>query len=119
GVFSWLDEVSLFDGVFDGAFGGVRDDEFVGGDGVVRFSSSFVRSTKSFFWRYDGEFDFLKAMGGRGLSGIHSRKVTDMLKVDKIKAKRTKPSTRMKRVQESKAEGEFISNIIPLILYPK
>ncbi|GJS95079.1 hypothetical protein Tco_0802047 [Tanacetum coccineum] len=29
GVLSWLDEVSLVDGVFDGAFGGVRDEEVV------------------------------------------------------------------------------------------
>nr|GEU41755.1 hypothetical protein [Tanacetum cinerariifolium] len=41
--------------------------------------------------------------------------VMDMSKVDKIKAKRTKSGTRMKRVQEIKAEGEFISNLIPLI----
>ncbi|GKA24568.1 hypothetical protein Tco_0710601 [Tanacetum coccineum] len=49
GVLSWLDEVSLVDGVFDGAFGGVRDEEVVVGEGVVRFSSSFVRSTNSCF----------------------------------------------------------------------
>nr|GEW27611.1 reverse transcriptase domain-containing protein [Tanacetum cinerariifolium] len=46
-------------------------------------------------------------------------KVTDMSKVDKIEAKRTKPGTGMKRVQEIEAEGEFISNLISLILYPK
>nr|GEV54162.1 hypothetical protein [Tanacetum cinerariifolium] len=34
--------------------------------------------------------------------------VTDMSKVDKIKAKRTKPGTGMKRFQEIKAEGKFI-----------
>nr|GEX33486.1 reverse transcriptase domain-containing protein [Tanacetum cinerariifolium] len=45
-------------------------------------------------------------------------KVTDMSKLDKIDAKRTKPGTGMKRVQEIKAEGEFISNLIQLILYP-
>nr|GEX97198.1 hypothetical protein [Tanacetum cinerariifolium] len=45
--------------------------------------------------------------------------VMDMSKVDKIKVKRTKPGTIMKKVQEIKAEGEFISNLIPLILYPK
>nr|GEU56131.1 reverse transcriptase [Tanacetum cinerariifolium] len=33
------------------------------------------------------------------------RVVTDMTKVDKIEAKRTKPDTGMKRVQEIKAEG--------------
>ncbi|GJW81154.1 ribonuclease H-like domain-containing protein [Tanacetum coccineum] len=48
-VFSWLDEVSLVDGIFDGAFGGVRDEEVVVGEGVVRFSSSFMISTKSCF----------------------------------------------------------------------
>ncbi|GKB53216.1 putative ribonuclease H-like domain-containing protein [Tanacetum coccineum] len=35
--------------VFDGVFGGVGDEEVVVGEGVVRFSSSFVRSTKSCF----------------------------------------------------------------------
>ncbi|GKE46999.1 hypothetical protein Tco_1478257, partial [Tanacetum coccineum] len=49
GVLSWLDEVSLVDGVFDGAFGGVGHEEVVVGEGVVRLSSSFVRSTKSCF----------------------------------------------------------------------
>ncbi|GJY17619.1 putative reverse transcriptase domain-containing protein, partial [Tanacetum coccineum] len=49
GVFSWLDEVSLVDEVFDGAFRRVGDEEVVVGEGVVRFSSSFVRSTKSYF----------------------------------------------------------------------
>ncbi|GKD75335.1 hypothetical protein Tco_1333617, partial [Tanacetum coccineum] len=37
GVLSWLDEVSLVDRVFDGAFGGVGDEEVVVGEGVVRF----------------------------------------------------------------------------------
>nr|GEU43340.1 reverse transcriptase domain-containing protein [Tanacetum cinerariifolium] len=46
-------------------------------------------------------------------------KVTNMTKVDKNKAKQTKPGTRMKRFKEIKSEGEFISNLIPLILYPK
>ncbi|GJS13049.1 hypothetical protein Tco_0407521 [Tanacetum coccineum] len=40
GVSSWLVEVSLFDGVFDGAFGGVGDEEVVVGEGVVVTSSS-------------------------------------------------------------------------------
>nr|GEX37190.1 hypothetical protein [Tanacetum cinerariifolium] len=44
--------------------------------------------------------------------------VTDMSKVDKIEAKRTKPGMGMIRVQEINAEGKFISNLIPLILYP-
>nr|GEW83126.1 zinc finger, CCHC-type [Tanacetum cinerariifolium] len=45
--------------------------------------------------------------------------VTDMSKVDKYKAKRTKPSTKMERVQEIEAEGKFILNPILLILKPK
>nr|GEX16455.1 hypothetical protein [Tanacetum cinerariifolium] len=28
---------------------------------------------KELFWWYDGEFDFLKAMRGKGLSGIHGK----------------------------------------------
>nr|GEV11641.1 reverse transcriptase domain-containing protein [Tanacetum cinerariifolium] len=44
--------------------------------------------------------------------------VTDMSKVDNNEAKQTKPGTGMKRVQEIKAEGEFISNPILLILKP-
>ncbi|GJU90770.1 hypothetical protein Tco_1303193 [Tanacetum coccineum] len=59
-VFSWLDEVSLVDGVFDGAFGGVRDEEVVVGEGVVRFSSSFVRLTKSCFGGMMVSLIFLK-----------------------------------------------------------
>ncbi|GKD90881.1 hypothetical protein Tco_1366388, partial [Tanacetum coccineum] len=42
--------------------------------------------------------------------------VTDIAQKDKNKAKRTKPGTRMERVQEIEAEGEFISNPIPLNL---
>nr|GEZ80424.1 hypothetical protein [Tanacetum cinerariifolium] len=45
--------------------------------------------------------------------------VRDMSNVDKIKAKWTKLGTGMKRVQEIEAKSEFISNLIPLILYPK
>ncbi|GJT99788.1 hypothetical protein Tco_1110127 [Tanacetum coccineum] len=59
-VFSWLDEVSLVDGVFNGAFGGVGDEELVVGEGVVRFSSSFVRSTKSCFGGMMVSLIFLK-----------------------------------------------------------
>nr|GEY23459.1 hypothetical protein [Tanacetum cinerariifolium] len=60
GVFSWLDEVSLFDVVFDGAFEGVGDEEVVVREGVVRFSSSFVRSTKSCFGGMMVSLIFLK-----------------------------------------------------------
>ncbi|GJR69716.1 hypothetical protein Tco_0015781 [Tanacetum coccineum] len=44
---SWLVKVSLFDGVFDGAFGGVRDEEVVVGEGVVVISSSLDMLTNS------------------------------------------------------------------------
>ncbi|GJU38899.1 hypothetical protein Tco_1191856 [Tanacetum coccineum] len=40
-------EVSLFDGVLDGAFGGVGDEEFVVGEGVVVTSSSLEMLTNS------------------------------------------------------------------------
>ncbi|GJU34638.1 uncharacterized protein Tco_1182992 [Tanacetum coccineum] len=42
-----IDDVSLVDGVFDGAFGGDGDEDFVIGEGVVVPSSSLVKSTKS------------------------------------------------------------------------
>ncbi|GJY18705.1 putative reverse transcriptase domain-containing protein [Tanacetum coccineum] len=42
-----VDDVSLVDGVFDGAFGGDGEEDFVMGEGVVVSSSSLVRSTKS------------------------------------------------------------------------
>nr|GEX94070.1 hypothetical protein [Tanacetum cinerariifolium] len=48
--------------------------------------------------------------------------VTDIAQKDKNKAKPTKLSTRMERVQEIKAEGDFISYpilLILLILQPK
>ncbi|GJT19462.1 hypothetical protein Tco_0878168 [Tanacetum coccineum] len=43
-----VEEVSLVDGVFDGAFCGDRDDDFVIGEGVVVSLYSFVKSIKSF-----------------------------------------------------------------------
>nr|GEZ34779.1 hypothetical protein [Tanacetum cinerariifolium] len=46
-VVAKVEEVSLVDGVFDGAFGGDGDDDFVMGEGVVVPSSSFVKSIKS------------------------------------------------------------------------
>ncbi|GKF00888.1 hypothetical protein Tco_0027811, partial [Tanacetum coccineum] len=61
------DEVSLIDVVFDGAFGGVRDEEVVVGEGVVRFSSSFVRSTKSCFREGFEEDEDDKKSGNEGL----------------------------------------------------
>ncbi|GJY98996.1 hypothetical protein Tco_1289354, partial [Tanacetum coccineum] len=42
-----VDDVSLVDGVFDGAFGGDIEEDFVMGEGVVVSSSSLDRSTKS------------------------------------------------------------------------
>ena len=42
-----VDDVSLVEGVFDGAFGGDGDRDFVMGEGVVVSSSSLERSTKS------------------------------------------------------------------------
>ncbi|GJZ05002.1 hypothetical protein Tco_0538277 [Tanacetum coccineum] len=45
--------------IFDGAFGGVGD-EVVVGEGVVRFSSSFVRSTNSCFGGMMVSLIFLK-----------------------------------------------------------
>ncbi|GJR59550.1 hypothetical protein Tco_1501712 [Tanacetum coccineum] len=46
-VFYWLDEVLLVDVVFDGAFGGVEDEEVVVGEGVVVTSSSLEMLTNS------------------------------------------------------------------------
>ncbi|GKC86638.1 hypothetical protein Tco_1147287, partial [Tanacetum coccineum] len=42
-----VDDVSLVDEVFDGAFGGDGEEDFVMGEGVVVSSSSLDRSTKS------------------------------------------------------------------------
>ncbi|GKE49960.1 hypothetical protein Tco_1481218, partial [Tanacetum coccineum] len=41
------DDVSLADGVFEGAFSGDGDEDFVMREGVVVLSSSLVSSTKS------------------------------------------------------------------------
>ncbi|GJS00692.1 hypothetical protein Tco_0317200 [Tanacetum coccineum] len=46
-VFSWFDVVGLVDGVFDGAFGGVGDEDVVVGEGVVVTSSSLEMLTNS------------------------------------------------------------------------
>ncbi|GJZ27221.1 putative reverse transcriptase domain-containing protein [Tanacetum coccineum] len=46
--------------VFDGAFGGVGDEEVVVGEGIMRFSSSFVRSTNSCFGGMMVSLIFLK-----------------------------------------------------------
>ncbi|GJW33749.1 hypothetical protein Tco_0053781 [Tanacetum coccineum] len=42
-----VNDVSLVNGVFDGAFGGDGEEDFVMGEGVVVSSSSLDRSTKS------------------------------------------------------------------------
>nr|GEU78004.1 hypothetical protein [Tanacetum cinerariifolium] len=42
-----VDDVSLVDGVFDGAFGGDEKEDFVMGEGLVLSSSSLERSTMS------------------------------------------------------------------------
>nr|GEV78555.1 hypothetical protein [Tanacetum cinerariifolium] len=42
-----VDDVSLFDGVFDGAFGGDGEEDVVTGEGVVVTSSSLEMLTKS------------------------------------------------------------------------
>ncbi|GKE73670.1 hypothetical protein Tco_1535711, partial [Tanacetum coccineum] len=42
-----VDDVSLVDGVFDGAFGGDEEEDFVMGEGVVVSSSSLDMFTKS------------------------------------------------------------------------
>nr|GEV09470.1 hypothetical protein [Tanacetum cinerariifolium] len=48
-VVAKLDDVSLVDGVFEGAFGGDGYEDFVMGESVAVSSSSLVKSTKSFF----------------------------------------------------------------------
>nr|GEU65899.1 hypothetical protein [Tanacetum cinerariifolium] len=46
-VFSWLDKVWLVNGVVNGAFGGVKNEEVVVGEGVVVTSSSLEMLTNS------------------------------------------------------------------------
>ncbi|GJZ27297.1 hypothetical protein Tco_0571550 [Tanacetum coccineum] len=43
-----VDDMSLVDGVLEGAFDGDGDEDFVIGEGVIVSSSSFIKSTKSF-----------------------------------------------------------------------
>ncbi|GJX80684.1 hypothetical protein Tco_0328833 [Tanacetum coccineum] len=62
-----LEVVSLVDVVLDGAFGGVREEEVVVGDGVERFSLSLVRSTNSVHLCMIVSFDFLEPKRRRGL----------------------------------------------------
>ncbi|GKA66555.1 hypothetical protein Tco_0766363 [Tanacetum coccineum] len=65
--------LSPVDGVFDGAFGGVGDEEVVVGEGVVRFSSSSMRSTNSCFGGMMVSLIFLKSMCGMKLDRINGR----------------------------------------------
>ncbi|GJS47374.1 hypothetical protein Tco_0597495 [Tanacetum coccineum] len=58
-----VDDLSLVDEVFDGAFGGDGDEDFVTGEGVVVSSSSLLKSTEFSRWN-DGEFDFLRRVKG-------------------------------------------------------
>ncbi|GKF43934.1 hypothetical protein Tco_0130486, partial [Tanacetum coccineum] len=59
-----VDDVSLVDGVFDGAFDGDREEDFVMGEGVVLSSSSLFRSTKSFLSRMMGRGEEKYGEGG-------------------------------------------------------
>ncbi|GJW26219.1 hypothetical protein Tco_0040030 [Tanacetum coccineum] len=57
-----VDDVSLVDGVFDVAFGGDRDEDFVIGEGLVVSSSLLVKSTNSFLSRMIVSLIFLKGL---------------------------------------------------------
>ncbi|GKD12054.1 hypothetical protein Tco_1196461, partial [Tanacetum coccineum] len=57
-----VDDVSLVDGVFNGAFSGDGDKDFVIGEGVVVSSSSLVKSTKSFLGGIMVSLIFLKGL---------------------------------------------------------
>ncbi|GKC50832.1 hypothetical protein Tco_1073577 [Tanacetum coccineum] len=57
-----VDDVSLVDGVFDGAFGGDGDEDFVIGEGLVVSSSLLVKSTNSFLGRMMVSLIFLKGL---------------------------------------------------------
>ncbi|GKD88606.1 hypothetical protein Tco_1364113, partial [Tanacetum coccineum] len=57
-----VDDVSLVDGVFDGAFGGDEEGDFVIGEGVVMSSSSLERSTKSCLGRVMVSLIFLERL---------------------------------------------------------
>ncbi|GJX74402.1 hypothetical protein Tco_0312997 [Tanacetum coccineum] len=62
-----VNDVSLVDRVFEGAFGGDGDEDFVIGEGVVVSSSLLVKSTKSFLGD-DGEDDE-ENEGGKNVAG--------------------------------------------------
>nr|GEV14636.1 retrovirus-related Pol polyprotein from transposon TNT 1-94 [Tanacetum cinerariifolium] len=83
GVLSWLDEMSLVDGLFDDAFRGVGDEEVVVEEGVVRFSSSFLRSTKSCFGVEHGPFIW-PTIEENGV--IRTKKYVELSAAEKIQA---------------------------------
>ncbi|GKG55681.1 hypothetical protein Tco_0574575, partial [Tanacetum coccineum] len=57
-----VDDVSLVDGDFDGAFGGYGEENFVMREGVVVSSSSLDRSTKSCLGRMMVSLIFLEGL---------------------------------------------------------
>ncbi|GJX05489.1 hypothetical protein Tco_0191405 [Tanacetum coccineum] len=63
GLDGYEEGVSLEERVFDGAFGGDGDEDFVMGEGVV-VSSSLVKSTKSFLSRMMVSLIFLEGLEG-------------------------------------------------------
>ncbi|GKB76343.1 hypothetical protein Tco_0943238, partial [Tanacetum coccineum] len=76
-----VDDVSLVDGVFDGAFGGDEEEDFVMREGVVVSSSLLDMSTKSCLGGMMVSLIFFGRVGGGGLGGIHGsrRKVEKMI----------------------------------------
>nr|GEX30741.1 hypothetical protein [Tanacetum cinerariifolium] len=57
-----VDDVSLVDGVFDGAFGEDEEEDVVMGEGVVVTSSSLEMLTKSFLGRIMVSLNFLEGL---------------------------------------------------------
>ncbi|GJX31357.1 hypothetical protein Tco_0241212 [Tanacetum coccineum] len=57
-----VDDVSLVDGVFEGAFGVDGDEDFVIREGVVVSSSSLIKYTKSFLGGMMVSLIFLKGL---------------------------------------------------------
>ncbi|GJZ74048.1 hypothetical protein Tco_0638194 [Tanacetum coccineum] len=57
-----VDDVSLVDGVFNGAFGGDGEEDFVMGEGVIVSSSLLDRYTKSILGRMMVSLIFLEGL---------------------------------------------------------
>nr|GFB31199.1 hypothetical protein [Tanacetum cinerariifolium] len=57
-----VDDVSLVDGFFNGAFGGDREEDVVIGEGVVGASSSLERLTKSCLGRIMVSLIFMEGL---------------------------------------------------------